>query len=111
MSLGMGTSRFVVTEYDLAVMRSLLRAARKSFRALSVSSSLEAINEVFRLGVALVRIRVRRGRHRFVTIRRGGVCSRGTIPAQLWMIRRLRYLRKVTIVRCGLEDVTGSASI
>ena len=57
MSLGMGTSRFVVTEYDLAVMRSLLRAARKSFRALSVSSSLEAINEVFRLGVALVRIR------------------------------------------------------
>ncbi len=111
MSVGMGNSRFVVTEYDLAVMRYLVRAARKSFRALSVSSSLEAINEVFGLGVALIRNRVRRGRHMCVTIRRGGVCSRTTILAQLWTIRRLRYFRKVTIVRCGLEDVTGSASI
>ncbi len=110
MSVGMGNSRFVVTEYDLAVMRYLLRAARKSFRVLSASTSLEAINEVFRLGVALIRRRVRRGRYKCVTIRCGGVCSRGRIPAQLWMIRRLRY-RKVAIVRCGLEDVTGSASI
>ncbi len=79
MSVGMGTSRFVVTEYDLAVMRYLVRAARKSFRELSASSSLEAINEVFRLGVVLIRSRVRRGRHRCVTIRRGGLCARTTM--------------------------------
>ncbi len=109
--MGMGTSRFVVTEYDLAVMRYLVRAARKSLRELSASSSLEAISEVFHLGVVLIRSRVRRGRHRCVTICRGGLCSRTTMPAQLRMIRKLWYLRKVTIVRCGLEDVTGLASI
>ncbi len=93
------------------VMRSNVRAARRSFRALPVLSSLDCINEGFRLGVAYIRMRVRRDRRMYVIIRRGGVCSRGTIPAQLWTIRRLRYLRKAAIVRCGLEDVTGSASI
>jgi hypothetical protein len=111
MSVGMVNTRLVVTEYDLAVMRYLVRAARRSFCELSVSSSLEAINELFCLGVALVRRRVRRGRYMCVIIRRGGLFSREETPAQMWMIQRLRYLRKVAIVRCGLEDLTGSASI